>query len=89
MSNTIKTITPTKCPHCLEDILIEFVTTSPEVTLVFTKEDVVNTKNKTIALIEATTLDSAKKQEVINWINEDSTIFGESEIDEIISSLYK
>lgn len=86
MSN-IKTITPINCPHCNEGIFIEFINKSPEFSTVFVLEDIRKAKEDARLRIEYLSIDPDKKEEVLRWINDESTIFSPGEVDEIISSL--
>jgi len=87
MTNTIKTITPSTCPHCQKDIMVEFVNNSPEVSSIFSVEDVENAKNDVRERISFLAIDESKKTQVLEWLDEPETIFGPSEVDNIINSL--
>jgi len=87
MTNTIKTIVPTSCPSCKCDILVEFVNNSPEVSSVFTPADVEAAKEDARTRVGFLSIDESKKSQVLEWINDEATVFGPSEVDSIINSL--
>lgn len=89
MSNIIKTITPVECPHCKKPVYVEFSNKSPEVTSILTPETVELAKGRARERIEALDMDESDKLDVIDWINDPDTIFGISEVDEIVENLKK
>lgn len=86
-TNNIKTIIPVQCPHCEGSIFMEFVSKSPELTATFTVDDIKKAKEEVRIRIENLPIDGEKKEQVLKWIADESTIFGPGEVDEIISSL--
>lgn len=87
MSSNIKTIIPTNCPHCNQGIFVEFINKSPELSTIFTVEDIHAAKEDARLRISHLGIDPEKKEQVLQWINDENTIFSTSEVDEIISSL--
>lgn len=87
MNNTIKTIIPTTCPCCKNDILVEFASNAPELTSVFTSNDVQAAKEDARTRVGFLSIDDEKKNQVLEWINDESTLFGPGEVDSIINSL--
>lgn len=87
MSNKIKTIIPFSCPHCGEGSLAEFSVDAPSLVDVYTNEDVTTAKNSLIGKILGLPLDDAIKDGVIQWIEKEDTVFGPSEVEEIIENL--
>ena len=77
------------CPHCKEEIFIESQMTPSSVNSLFTKEDVEVAKRDCLERIETLTLDDEKKEAVIKWLNDETTIFGPNEVESIILSLLK
>lgn len=88
-NNEIKTITPIECPHCKLDLFVEFVNKPTEVVSVFNQNSVNKAKNRARQIIEDTDIDPQAKQDILNWVNNDETIFSENEVDEIVKSLKK
>lgn len=89
MKNQIKTIIPLQCPHCNGDMYVEFVTPSPELSSMYTDREMENAKKELINRVAASNLDDSVKDSVISWAEEESTIFGPSEIDIILENLLK
>lgn len=88
-NNTIKSITPHTCPNCGKEIYIETNIVPPFIGSVFTEEDTTKAKQDLLERINTMTLDEAKKEAVIEWINDPSTIFGPEEVEKIVLSLLK
>ena len=86
-TNNIKTIIPINCPHCNGGIFVEFVNKAPEFSTVFTLKDIETAKKDAKMRIECLSIDEKKKEEVLNWVNDETTIFSAGEVDEIINSL--
>jgi len=85
--NNIKTITTIDCPNCHKPVFIEFTNQSPELTAAFTVEDMMKAKEDAKLRIEYLEIDHDKKEQVLKWIGDESTIFGPGEVDEIVMSL--
>ena len=85
--NTIKTIIENECPHCKQSIIVEFNTTSPEITAVYRKDDIAAAKKDTVERIKTLDIDEEKKDMAIKWVMDEETIFGMSEVDAIINNL--
>lgn len=87
MTNTIKTIVPTTCPSCKGDIMVEFVNHSPDISSVFTPADVTAAKEDARIRVNHLSIDQEKKDQVLEWIDDENTVFGPSEVDSIVNSL--
>ena len=87
MTNKVKTIVPVFCPHCQGEILVEYSIVPPELTSVFKPTDVALAKSDAIERIKTLSIDESKKQETVDWINDEETIFSVGEVDHIIQSL--
>jgi len=88
-NNIIKSITTHVCPHCNKDIFIESQMTPPIVSSLFTPEDVEVAKKDCIQRVSILSIDEEKKTGVIKWLNNPDTVFGPSEVENIIASLLK
>lgn len=88
-NNFIKSITEHICPHCQGEIFIESQMLPPSINSVFTSEESLKAKDECINKINTLDIDQDKKDDVIKWIEDPSTIFGPNEIDNIILSLLK
>jgi hypothetical protein len=86
-NNLIKSIVILPCPHCKLDIYVESQMTPPVVNSLFSTKDLEEAKKDCLARIETLTLEDNRKQSVIKWINDPATIFGPSEVENIILSL--
>ncbi len=85
-NQTIKSIIPTKCPKCQEDILVEFHSAIPTLHSTYTPADVEAAKGIAISKIKDLAISEDSKSGIINWIESDDTVFGMSEIDSIVES---
>jgi hypothetical protein len=85
----IKSIFPHKCPHCGQDVFIEFSTTTPVLDSLYTKEDVVKAKNDVLLKLTDLDIPQEKKDEIILCVTDPITIFGPSEVDLILDSIKK
>lgn len=86
MENTIKTIAPVNCPHCQKEILVEFVSKSPELASAFTIEAVKTAKADALLKLSELSIDAVKKEDIKKWIEDENTVFGPSEVESIIKS---
>ena len=48
----IKALTPTMCPHCGEQLIVEFMTSAPRLTGIYTVEMIESAKESAIKKIE-------------------------------------
>lgn len=88
-NNLIKSITTHSCPKCGEEIFIESQMTPSYVASLFTKEDVAEAKNTCLERVATLDIPDEKREAVVRWLNDDSTIFGPDEVESIILSLLK
>ena len=83
----IKALPPSVCPHCGQQVVIEFTATAPKLTGVFTVEMIEDTKKEVVEKIKALGLSLDKETEAIAWITNPETVFGPDDIDNIINGL--
>ena len=88
-NNIIKSIVVHACPHCSKEIYIESQMTPPMVNSLFTAEAVENAKKDCAERIETLTIEEGKKESLLKWLNDPSTVFGPEEVESIILSLLK
>ena len=88
-NNLIKSITAHTCPECGKDIYVESQMTPSSVSSLFTPKDVETAKKDCLERVKTLTIDDEKKEAVVKWINDTSTIFGPNEVESIILSLLK
>ena len=86
-NNLIKSIVSSQCPHCNESIYIESQFQAATVGSVFTKEEMDKAKDECISRVATLEIDEEKKESVIKWLKDDSTIFAPTEVESIILSL--
>ena len=87
--NIIKSIVEGVCPHCAKTIYIESQFHPATVGEVFTEEKMNEAKKDCAARIESLTIDEEKKNSVLKWLNDPTTIFAPNEVENIILSLLK
>ena len=85
----IKSLTPIECPHCHKPIMIEITNSAPGLTGTYTVEMLQAAKQEALAKIAELGLPSEETETTIKWINDESTIFAPSDVDEIIKNLQK
>ena len=71
MDKKIKTIAPVTCPKCSCEVLVEFTNVSPELTSVFTIEDVKSAKIEVLRRLEKISGNEARKEEIKTWVEEE------------------
>jgi hypothetical protein len=86
-NNLIKSIVVIPCPHCNADVYVESQMTPPSVNSLFSAKDLEEAKKDCLARVDTLSLDDERKQSVIKWINDPETVFGPSEVENIILSL--
>lgn len=86
-NETIKTIVPVECPHCHNTVIVEFSTTSPQVGSVYGVESIAEAKRDLKERVMALSIADDKKEQTLRWIDDEETIFGPSEVEEIIKNL--
>ncbi len=83
----IKALTPTTCPHCGKQIIVEFVTSAPKLTNVLTVEAIEAARMDCIARIEALGVDESISRPMIEWLRNPETLFGPDDIETILQQL--
>lgn len=86
-NNLIKSIVILPCPHCKGDVYVESQMTPPVVNTLFSIAELEEAKKDCLARIDTLSLEDSRKQSVVKWINDPGTIFGPSEVENIILSL--
>ena len=85
----IKSLIPMECPHCGKTIVIEFITGTPKLTGGYTPSMIEDAKKKALQGIDALELSEEIKKPVVDWINNNDTIFGPNDVEDIIANLIK
>ena len=86
----IKIVLPGMCPHCGKEILISTRMLTPLVDWVLKKEDIENAKNKVKEEIENINFkNKEEKKIIIDWLNDENTLFGPDEVKTIIEQILK
>lgn len=80
--NIIKTITPYICPHCNKDFFVEFQAIAPVLTGILTPRDIEIAKESVIEKIPG-------NKSAIEWVRNENTIFGPSDVDTIVENINK
>ena len=88
-NNTIKSLTPIECPACHNTLMIEITNNAPSLTGTYTPAMLQAAKQEALAKIAELGLPSEETETTIKWINDESTIFAPSDVDEIIKNLQK
>lgn len=83
----IKALTPTACPHCGKQIIVEFVTSAPKLTSVLTVDLIEAAKQDCISRIQALGVDESISRPMIEWLRNPETLFGPDDIETIIQQL--
>ena len=86
-ARVIKIIYPHKCPHCSKDILLSVRMLTPGVDWVLRKEDIEMAKDKVRKAIEESKIDATEKATVLKWVNNEETLFGPEEVQQIIEQV--
>ena len=87
MDNKIKSLNTGKCPHCGEDILIEFDITPPAVLDVFTEDAVEKAKADVKEIVSKKVLPEEEKQKFLEWLSDEKTVFGPNDVDSVSNSV--
>lgn len=87
MENTIKSITPTNCPHCKKEIFVEFEMRPTVLNELFTPEQMSDAKAEVLRRLKDIDMDPEKKDGMVDWITNKETVFGPKEVELIIKSI--
>ena len=88
MSQLIKSVAPWKCPHCEKEILIVHSFSHPTTEAILTRDNVKEAKKDLLAKMEDMTFkDVAEKKLAINWVNDDNTLFGPSDVEQLAKTM--
>ena len=85
----IKVLTPVTCPHCQKTIVVEFTTSAPQLSDIYTPEIIEAAKVEAVKQIELLLVPEEISKPVIDWVQDQNTIFGPNDIPEIIKQLKK
>jgi hypothetical protein len=67
--------------------VVEFVTGAPKLSQVFTPEMIESAKKDALALIKELKAPAEITKPVVEWINNEDTIFSPNDVDEIIKNI--
>lgn len=88
-NNVIKSIIPYICPHCSKDFFIELQTIPTMVGGIITPKEILNAKTLVSETVLSMKISEDEKNSTMNWINNDDTLFGPSDVDSIIENIKK
>ena len=84
----VKTIIPARCPHCAKDILISYQTMIPSLSAVVRPEDVADAKATLKGRIDEVKFNDEKtKAGILQWIDDEKTLFTSIDIDDIVKQM--
>lgn len=79
---------PSICPHCGKNIVICVKTLTPYVNWILKQEDLDGAKKKVLdAVNKEESVDKDKKKSIIEWLNDENTMFGPDEVESILNQL--
>lgn len=87
--NDIKALMPTTCPNCNKILVVEFTTTAPILSGIFTVEMIETAKQDALKKIEELSIPEDEKKTTVEWIKNPETIFSPNDVEEIIKNLVK
>jgi len=85
--NEIKALTPTTCPHCKEQIIVEFVAPAPIFSGIYTVEEMEKAKEEVIRKVRDLKSSNEFTESIIKWIQSPDIIFGPNDIEQIIKNI--
>lgn len=88
-NNIIKSIVPHICPHCNKDFFIELQTIPTMVSGTLTHKDVKEAKEDALRKVADLNIDFKDTDEAIQWIRNEETIFGPSDVDSVVENIKK
>jgi len=87
-NKVIKTIFPSKCPSCGQDLLVCFSLIAPYIDWVLKNEDVVKAKETVKSkILKVKFEDEEEKKKIIAWLDNPNTLFGPEEVDQTLYQL--
>jgi hypothetical protein len=87
--NTIRGILPQKCPHCGKDILISISQTPATISNLYTKEQIKEAKTEVIQKLAGINIEEKEKESILNWLNDENTVFGPEDSTDILNNILK
>jgi hypothetical protein len=91
MENLTKVLLQSMCPHCSKEIFVEVESAPPIVRAVLGESDIVAAKEFVITkineMVKNSEIESDAANSAIDWVNEESTIFGPNDVQSIIDSI--
>ena len=87
-NKVIKTIFPSKCPSCGQDILVCFSLIAPYIDWLLKPEDIKQAKEKVKSKILKVKFDNEEeKTKIVSWLDNPNTLFGPEEVDQTLYQL--
>jgi len=87
-SKLIKKIEPILCPHCNKNIFVGSQSMISSIISVSTEEEIKETKNKIKERLNEITFNSDEdKQEILDFINDDTTLLDSSDIEPLLKQI--
>lgn len=83
----IKALAPTQCPHCKGEIVVEFRSTAPQLTSVFTPQEINGAKETTIQRLNILPISAERKQELLAWLRDPDVIFSPNDVSTILANV--
>jgi hypothetical protein len=88
-NNEIKSLNPIECPYCHKHIIVEFITTAPKLSDVYTPDTIQAAKQEALKQIGELLVPEELTKPVIEWIKDPNTIFGPNDVVDIIKNIEK
>lgn len=84
----VKSFNLNKCPHCGNDILVEFELAPPAILTVLTPDNISSAKQQVLEAVNAMTdMSEEEKEKIKSWVMDPDTAFGPKEVEAIISDI--
>ena len=84
----VKTIIPAECPHCNKELFLCYQMMVPMLTSILRKEDIKNAKEEVKKKLEEIKFNNLEdKQEIIKWLDDEETLIGKSDVEEILQQV--
>lgn len=83
----IKSLIPMDCPHCHKPIAVEMITGAPKITGMYTPEMLEKAKTDALEGVRSLGLSEDIVKPTLDWINNQDTIFGPGDVEDIIKSV--
>lgn len=84
----IKVVSEIMCPHCSKKVLASIRMIAPQIDWALKEQDIKNAKLKFKKELEEITFKSeTEKEEVLKWIDNETTLFGPAEVPLLIGQI--